>query len=178
MASERRIVNVDWGVIFGLTGVGAGVISLVYARTQAINARRQADAANLATTLQLQREMSDRIFQHRMALIRDPLIAKLYYENIPALAEITREDGQTLESLVTIRNAIDGLQDMYFLRKRGIVEKYHWRHWASAFSVVARVPAARVVYDNGIARDVWDPEFVVFLRPLFDGQPLADPKVE
>jgi hypothetical protein len=169
-------MNVDWGVIFGLTGVAVGSVSLLYARTQAIHARRQADAANLATTLQLQREMSDRIFQHRMALIRDPLIAKIYYENIPNLPEIAREDGHTLESLVTIRNAMDGLQDMYFLRKRGIVEKYHWRHWTAAFSVVARAPVARMVYDNGIARDVWEPEFVEFLRPLFDGQPLVDPK--
>lgn len=169
-------MTVDWGIVFGLTGVAVGSVSLLYARTQAIHARRQADAANLATTLQLQREMSDRIFQHRMALIHDPLIAKIYYENIPNLPETTREDGHTLESLVTIRNAMDGLQDMYFLRKRGIVEKYHWRHWTAAFSVVARAPIARMVYDNGIARDVWDPEFVKFLEPLFDGKPLADPR--
>lgn len=56
-----------------------------------------------------------------------------------------------------------------FFAQAGIVEKYHWRHWASAFGVVARVPAARLVYDNGIARDVWEPEFVAFLQPLFDG---------
>jgi hypothetical protein len=169
-------MSVDWGVVFGLTGVVVGSLSLVYARTQAIHARRHADAAHLATTLQLQREMSDRIFQHRMALIRDPLIAKKYYENIPKLPEIAREDGHTLESLVTIRNALDGLQDMYFLRKRGIVEKYHWRHWAAVFSVAAQAPVTRLVYDNGIAHDVWEPEFVAFLRPLFDGHPLPDPK--
>lgn len=171
-------MSVDWGVVFGLIGVTVGCGSLIYARTTAIHAARQADAAHLATTLQLQREMSDRIFAHRMALIRDPLVAKIYYENIPDLKELTREDGQTLESLVTIRNAIDGLQDMYFLRKRGIVEKYHWRHWAAAFAVVSRVPVAKIVYENGIMRDVWEPEFVEFMRPLFDGQPLADPKVE
>ncbi len=170
-------MSVDWGVVFGLTGLAVGSLSLIYARTQAIHARRQADAAHLATTLQLQREMSDRIFKHRMALVRDPLIAKIYYENIPNSPNINREDGQTLESLVTIRNALDGLQDMYFLRKRGIVEKYHWRHWAAAFSVVARAPVARLVYDNGIEHDVWEPEFVAFLQPLFDGHPLSDPKV-
>lgn len=47
-------MSVDWGVVFGLTGVAVGSLSLLYARTQAIHARRQADAANLATTLQLQ----------------------------------------------------------------------------------------------------------------------------
>lgn len=171
-------MSVDWGVVFGLTGVAVGGASLIYARTQAMHARRQADALNLATTLQLQREMSDRIFQHRMALIHDPIVARLYYKSLPNIPDVTRDDGALLESLVTIRNAIDGLQDMYFLRKRGVVEKYHWRHWTSAFNAIWPAPTMRLVFDHGVERDVWDPEFVAFLRPIFEGQPLADPKVE
>lgn len=168
-------MNVDWGIVFGLTGVAVGSISLVYARTQAIHARRQADAANLATTLQLQREMSDRIFLHRMALVEDPIVSKVYYKALPTLAD-GPADGAVLSSLVTMRNAIDGLQDMYFLRKRGVVEKYHWRHWTSVFNTISHAPTMRLVYDHGIEHDVWDPEFVEFLRPVFDGQPLSDPK--
>lgn len=170
-------MNLDWGVVFGLTGLGVGLLSIIYARMLSIHTRRQADAAYLATTLQLQREMSDRIFQHRMALIRDPIVAKLYYKNLPDVPDVTREDV-LLESLVTVRNAIDGLQDMYFLRKRGVVEKYHWRHWTSVFNAIASAPTMRLVYDHGVERDVWDPEFVAFLRPIFDGEPLADPRVE
>jgi hypothetical protein len=176
VACERHGVSVDWGVVFGLTGVAVGGASLLYARTQAIHARRQADAANMATALQLQREMSDRILQHRMALIRDPVVAKLYYENIPGLVEALNDGSGTLESLVTIRNAIDGLQDVYFLRKRGIVEEYHWRSWSSAFNVIARVPIFRLVYENAVARNALDPEFAAYLRSLVDGQPLTDPK--
>jgi hypothetical protein len=167
---------IDWGAIFGVTGFCVGLVSLVYARTQALHARRQADAANMATALQLQREMSDRIFQHRMALIRDPSIARMYYENVPGLSEALQSGEATVESVVTIRNAIDGLQDVYFLRKRGIVEEYHWRHWASAFSVIGRVPMFRLVYENAVARSALDPEFAAYLRPLIDGQPLTDPK--
>ena len=176
MARERGIVNVDWGVIFGLTGVGVGFISLVYARTQAIHARRQADAANLGTTLQLQREMSDRIFQHRTALMRDPAIAKAYYDASPDFAKLIDEGLVGIEGITTIRNAIDGLQDMYFLRKRGIVEEYHWRHWTSAFAVLSRSPVMRIVYENAVARNAFDPEFVAYFKPLLDGRPLADPK--
>jgi hypothetical protein len=168
--------GVDWGVIFGVTGLCVGLLSLVYARTQALHARRQADAANMATALQLQREMSDRIFQHRMALIRDPGIAKMYYENVPGLSEALEDGKVMLESVVHIRNAIDGLQDVYFLRKRGIVEEYHWRHWASAFNVIGRAPTFRLVYENAVARNALDPEFAAYLRPLIDGRPLADPK--
>ncbi|HKE37859.1 MAG TPA: hypothetical protein VKB39_10505 [Candidatus Baltobacteraceae bacterium] len=171
-------MNVDWGVVFGLTGVACGLGSIVYARTQSIHARRQADAANVATTLQLQREMSDRIFQHRMALVQDPIVAKVYYKALPALPEAGAEDGVVLASLVTMRNAIDGLQDMYFLRRRGVVERYHWRHWTSVFNTVSQAPTMRLVYDHGVEHNVWEPEFVEFLRPVFDGQPLADPKVE
>jgi hypothetical protein len=148
----------------------------VYARTHALHARRQADAANTATTLQLQREMSERIFQHRMALIRDPGVAKMYYENVPGLSEALEDGKTTLESVITIRNAIDGLQDIYFLRKRQIVEEYHWRHWASAFNVIGRVPTFHLVYENAVARNAPDPEFAAYLRPLVDGRPLTDPR--
>ncbi|HXW52081.1 MAG TPA: hypothetical protein VEJ41_08830 [Candidatus Acidoferrales bacterium] len=166
----------DWAVVFGVTGFCVGLLSLVYARTQALHARRQADAAYMATALQLQREMSDRIFQHRMALIRDPAIAKMYYENVPGLSEALQGGKTTVESVVTIRNAIDGLQDVYFLRKRGIVEEYHWRHWASAFNVIGRVPMFHLVYENAVARNALDPEFAAYLHPLVEGKPLTDPK--
>ncbi|HZZ01009.1 MAG TPA: hypothetical protein VFE36_15720, partial [Candidatus Baltobacteraceae bacterium] len=146
-------MTVDWGVVFGLTGVAVGSLSLIYARIQAIHARRQADAAQLATTLQLQREMSDRIFQQRAALIRDPSVAKAYYDSIPHFAKLLDEGTVGIEGITTIRNAIDGLQDVYFLRKRGIVEEYHWRAWASSFAVLARTPVMRIVYDAAVARN-------------------------
>jgi hypothetical protein len=121
-------MTADWGIVFGLTGIGVALLSLVYARTQAIHARRQADAAYVATSLQLQREMSDRINKARMELMRDPAAAKMYLAAIPELARLVPE-GSGLDTIVMIRNAIDGLQDMYFLRKRSIVDGHHWRSW-------------------------------------------------
>lgn len=168
-------MTADWGIVFGLTGIGVGLLSLVYARTQAIHARRQADAAYVATSLQLQREMSDRINKARMELMRDPAAAKMYLAAIPELARLVPE-GSDLDTIVMIRNAIDGLQDMYFLRKRSIVDGHHWRSWTSSFAVIVRMPIARPIFDNAVARDALDPEFVAFLRPLFDGQLLADPR--
>ena len=49
------------------------------------------------------------------------------------------------------------LQDVYFLRKRKILEEYHWRK-------------------NAVARNALDPEFAAYLRPFIDGRPLTDPK--
>jgi hypothetical protein len=120
--------------------------------------------------------MSDRIFQHRAALIRDPSVAKAYYEAIPHFAKLLDEGAVGIEGITTIRNAIDGFQDVYFLRKRGIIEEYHWRAWYSAFAVLARSPVMRIVYDAAIARSALDPEFAAYFAPLLDLQPLADPK--
>lgn len=165
----------DWGVVFGLAGFGVGLVSLIYARTQAVHARRQADAAHLVTTLELQRTMSERIYQGRMDLVRNPGTARMYLDANPILREIY-PDVAAMEAIVPLRNLIDGLQDMYFLRKEGIVGDHHWRNWMAAFGPIATMPIARQIFDNAIARQALEPEFIEFLRPMFEGKPLGDPK--
>jgi hypothetical protein len=130
-------MTVDWGVVFGLSGLGVGLLS--------------------------------------MDLMNVPTMRKMYYEAVPNLPPVLLdEDGNS--TFVILRNAIDGLQDMYFLRKRGIVEDYQWRNWMTAFTVLGRLEATRAVYDNAVSRSALDPEFLAFLAPLFDGRQLADPK--
>jgi hypothetical protein len=85
--------------------------------------------------------MSDKLFQQRSGLVADPAVAKAYYEAVPRLSELLEEGGVGIQGITTIRNAIDGRQDVYLLRRRGIVEEYHWRAWASAFAVLSRTPA-------------------------------------
>jgi hypothetical protein len=166
---------VDWGVVFGLTGVAVGAISLVYARTQALHARRQADAAHLASTLEVQRAMADRIYQVRMDLARNPQAAELFLDANPSLREVFAE-GTSLETAIIVRNLFDGLQDMYFLRKRSIVEDHHWENWVAAFGPISRMPLARRIYENAVSRNALDPEFAAFVRPMFEDRPVADPK--
>jgi hypothetical protein len=52
--------------------MAVGMLSLVYARTQALHARRQADAAHLATTLEVQQAMAERMYQARLNLTSNP----------------------------------------------------------------------------------------------------------
>jgi hypothetical protein len=33
---------------------------------------------------------------------------------------------------MTSRNMLDGFQDMYFLRRDGIIAEHHWRQWTAA----------------------------------------------
>ena len=168
-------LTIDWGVVFGLTGFAVGLGSLVYARTQAINARRQADAANLASTLQAQQEMTDRIHRARMDLMQDAIIGKMYLDAIPQLKEHLPPDA-SLQAVINVRNTIDGLQDVFFLRKRAIVEDHHWRAWIAHFVPISRLAITRPIFDSAVARGALHPEFAAFLRPIFDGETLADPK--
>ena len=165
----------DWGIIFGLTGLGVGLLSLVYARTQAVHARRQADAAHLVTTLEIERAMSERIYQVRMDLIRNAGAVKLYLDANPAMREVY-PDAAAMDAGVVARNMIDGLQDMYFLRKLAIVGDHHWRNWLAAFAPFANMPVTRTIFDNAVTREAITAEFATFLRPIFDNQPLGDPK--
>ncbi len=164
----------NWGVVFGLIGIGISLISVIYARTQAIHARRQADTSYVATSLQLQREMSDRIYKTRTDLMRDPIAANMYVAEIPELANLVG-DASRLNTLVTIRNAIDGLQDMYFMRKRSIIDDHHWRNWITSFVVLARMPVTRALFDSAVSREALEPEFVAFVQPLFEGRLPDDP---
>jgi hypothetical protein len=167
----------DLGVVFGITGMGIGLLSLLYARTQAVHVQRQADAAQLATTLELQSGMASQIYQARMDLVRDPGTAKEYLDANPQLREAF-PDGSSLSSVAIVRNAIDGLQDIYFLRKRGIVQDHQWQNWTSSFIPIGRMPLTRKIYDNAVQRNALDPEFAAFFLPVLDGRPLGDPKAQ
>jgi len=174
-AATNESLSVDWGIVFGGTGMTIGLLSLVYSRTQAVHSQRQADAAQLATALELQRAMAERIYQARMDLVTNPEVAKEYVDSNPHLHELYGDHG-TLAGIAIVRNAIDGLQDIYFLRKQGIVQDHQWQNWTSSFAPIARMPLTRSIYDNAVARGALNAQFAAFLLPVFDGKTLGDPK--
>lgn len=164
----------DLGIVFGLSGIGVGIISLVYTRTQALQVKRQADAAHRATTMEIQNAMVQRIYDMRAQLANSPIALKEYLSANPAMGELYH-DPEYLKSIMFVRNGIDGLQDIYFLRKQSLVDNHHWRNWVSAFVPVARMPITRAIFENAVARQALDPEFEAFFRQLLDGQPVTDP---
>ncbi len=157
--------------------MAVGMLSLVYARTQALHARRQADAAHLATTLEVQQAMAERMRQARMSLTSNPRVMASYLDANPEMRELY-PDVASVETTVVVRNIIDAFQDMYFLRKEAIVDDHFWRNWMASFVPVSRMPVARAVFENAVKREAIDPEFASFLRPVFESQPLKDPKLE
>lgn len=164
----------DLGIVFGLSGIGVGIISLVYARTQALHVKRQADAAHRATTMEIQNAMMQRIYDMRAQLANSPAALKEYLSVNPDMGELYH-DPEYLKSIIFVRNGIDGLQDIYFLRKASLVDNHHWRNWLSAFVPVVRMPVVRAIFENAVARQALDPEFEGFFRQLLDGQPVSDP---
>jgi hypothetical protein len=164
----------DLGVVFGLCGMGVGIVSLVYARTQALHIKRQADAAHRAATMEIQNAMVERIYDMRTQLANSPIALKEYFDANPMIRELYH-DPEYLKSVIVVRNGIDGLQDIYFLRKQSLVDNHHWRNWVSAFSPIVRMPITREVFENAVSRQALDPEFEVFFRQLLEEQATTDP---
>jgi hypothetical protein len=167
----------DLGVVFGLSGMAVGVISLVYARTQALHVKRQADAANRAATMEIQSAMMQRLYDIRSQLVNSPVAVQQYLAANASMREIY-QDAEYLKSTIFVRNGIDGLQDIYFLRKRSLVDDHHWRNWISAFVPLARMPLTRAIFENAVSRQALEPEFEDFFRHLLDGRPAPDPASE
>ena len=66
-------------------------------------------------------------------------------------------DPEYLKSTLFVRNGIDGLQDIYFLRKRSLVDDHHWRNWISAFGPPARMALTREIFENAVSREAFRP---------------------
>jgi hypothetical protein len=169
--------DMDLGLIFGLVGFVTAVLSALYARAQAVEARRQAEAAHLAAAIELNRSMNEHMLQARMGIIRSPLLMREYVAVNPALAAIYG-DQEKAEAFIHLRNFLDGFQDMYFLRKQGILLDHQWRQWKAALAPAARMPTFKVIYENAVQRQAVEPEFAAFVQPLFEGKELGDPKAQ
>lgn len=164
----------DLGIVFGLSGMAVGFVSLAYARTQAVHIRRQADAANRATTMEIQSALMQRLYDIRTQLFASPIVMEEYLSSNPAMRELYH-DPEYLKSTLMVRNGIDGLQDIYFLRKQSLVDDHHWRTWTAAFVPLARMPLTRAIFENAASRQAIEPEFERFFRSLLDGGAAADP---
>ena len=117
--------------------------------------------------------MTEKIYQLRMDLVTHPALKAEYTKANPRLSEIYGD--VPLEAIAILRNAIDGFQDIYFLRKKGIVQRHQWLNWSTSMVNVVRIPMTRQLFNLGMQRGAFDPEFVEFVAPLFETGELPDP---
>ena len=164
----------DLGVVFGFLGFVTAVLSAIYSRSQALEARRQAQAAHASTMVELSRSLNEQMLQSRATLIGIDSLVREYLEANPRIAKMC-PDPDAFRAFVIIRGVIDTLQEMYFLRKSGVATSHQWRHWTTPLVLIARMPTFRLAFENAEHGSAIDPEFAAWTLPLFEGKVPDDP---
>jgi hypothetical protein len=160
------MADVDYGVVFGLAGLIAGLGSVVYARSSASAARRQAEESARVALVEISRDLNERVVAARGDIVGDPVLWEEFRAANPDLAQLYAEARPT----ILMRNYIDLSQDVFILRKRGIVQDHHWRNWAGSLLVNSRLPTFRRVLENTSQRKLLEPDYEAFLRGLLEGR--------
>lgn len=102
---------------------------------------------------------------------------KEWRETQPSFGEIFDACGG-LDNFIAVREAMDTMQDVYFLRKDGVVTDQYWHVWTNTFfRFYARMPTFLRVFDFAVAEGLLHPEFADFYRVSIDGGALPDPAV-
>jgi hypothetical protein len=170
------------GVVLGGAGLVTGGLSLLYVRTQALAAQRQAEEASRqsenATRLAMMESnfhMFARFRETRNRFLEYPNLEKEWRDTQPGFAETFDACGG-LDKFIAVRDAMDTMQDVYFLRKDGCVTDQYWHVWTSTFfRFYSKMPTFLLVFEFAAKEGLLHPEFVAFYRPIIQGRPPGDP---
>ncbi|MHB8606040.1 MAG: hypothetical protein ACYDCK_12380 [Thermoplasmatota archaeon] len=165
----------DWGVVFGLTGIAVGASSLVYARAQAKAARGQETAAMRAALIEVNEALRARTIDNRSRIAHVPALIQEYARSNPTIGRDADAVGG-LESFRVLRDLLDHMEDVYMLRAQGVAADHTWHGWIVGFTGITRMPSFRAVFESAAERGAFDPKFREFLREWLDGRPPRDPK--
>jgi len=170
------------GVALGAAGLLTSGFSLVYFRMQADAARRQADEARRQTEgatrlamMESNLHMYARFRETRNNFLEYPNLEREWRSTHPAFNEMFDACGG-LDNFIAVRDAMDTMQDVYFLRKDGVVTDHYWHVWTRTFfRFYSKMPTFLRVFEFAAKEGLLHPEFVAFYRPILAGQPLGDP---
>lgn len=169
------MVEVDAALLLGLTGTILGAGSLLYARTQARAARGQAEAQHRAALIDVNRSVMDETRRIRNDIITNPAFREAYLRANPQLAATFAAAGG-MEAIIAMRNALDACHDTWYLRKLGIIEDHYWRNWGAAFVPLLRTPEVQLIFENAVARKIYDDDFVEGVRAAIRDSSFPDPR--
>jgi hypothetical protein len=170
------------GVVLGGGACVASAVSAVYFRNQARAAERQAEEAVRQSEnamrigmMESNLEMYARFRDTRNTFLRYPNLEKEWRETQPTFDAMFDACGG-IENFVAVRDAMDTLQDVYFLRKDGSVTDQYWHVWTRTFyRFYSKMPTFLMVFEFAAKEGLLHPEFVAFYRPMMAGRPLSDP---
>lgn len=168
------MVEVDAALVVGAAGILVGAGSLVYAHTQATLARRQAEAAVKATEYQRTKTMTALLHEVRATLMDDRVLREGYVvANADLMARINELGG--FDAFVAMRNMLDALQDVWVMRRDGVLADHTWRLWTSGWVPILRMDLARLVFESAARREAYDPGFIAAMGVAFERGGFSDP---
>ena len=171
-----------YGVVLGGAGCVASAASAVYFRSQARAAHRQAEearhqseSADRLALMQSNLEMYARFRDTRNQFLHFPNLQQEWRDTQPRFSEMFDACGG-LDKFIAVREAMDTMQDVFFLRKDGCVTDQYWHVWTKTFfRFYAKMPTFLRVFEFAAEEGLLHPDFVVFYRGAVEGRALADP---
>jgi hypothetical protein len=145
------------------------------AHKQAEEARHQSENADRLALLHSNLEMYSRFRETRNQFLHFPNLQKEWRETQPRFAEMFDACGG-LDNFIAVREAMDTMQDVYFLRKDACVTDQYWHVWTNTFfRFYAKMPTFLKVFEFAADEGLLHPEFVTFYLPATRGESLDDP---
>jgi hypothetical protein len=175
-------VNIDAGILTGVTGAILATVSLVYARSQAHAQRHQVEE------MQRQTEETRRAqhFETSHALMKDAIEARQAWaanfrkEWAPPTIGTPLEKALALldenwDVLFRVRAYVEQLQEMFFARKADLVADDHWcvMHWLVRSFFAPEID--RTIFESFIEMGWVTPEFAKFGRDYVADAVWKDP---
>ncbi|MHB8604357.1 MAG: hypothetical protein ACYDCK_03795 [Thermoplasmatota archaeon] len=159
----------DPTLALALVGLLVAGFTLAYSRSQARQAER-------ATLLGSNLAMFERFARMRSRLRDHPPVLAEFLAAHPEVERVQREVGGP-DVYVMMRDVMDTLQDVYFMRRAGVVTDQYWHMWShSLLALYGGMPTFRKVFEFAAKNGYLHPQFVAFYRPVFEGRQVADPR--
>jgi hypothetical protein len=171
-----------FGVVLGGASIVTSTASAVYFRSQARaahrtaeEARHQSENADRLAMMESNLQMYARFRDTRNQFLRFPNLEEEWHESHPRFREMSNECGG-LDNFIAVREAMDTMQDVYFLRRDGCVTDQYWHVWTKTFfRFYAKMPTFLKVFDFAADEGLLHTDFVTFYRAAIRGDPLDDP---
>ena len=171
-----------FAVVLAAVSCVASGASAIYFRSQARSAeehtkeaRRQSENADRLALMHSNLEMYSRFRETRNKFLQFPNLQTEWRETQPRFAEMFDACGG-LDNFIAVREAMDTMQDVYFLRKDGCVTDQYWHVWTNTFfRFYAKMPTFLKVFEFAAEEGLLHPEFVTFFLAATEGRALSDP---
>lgn len=165
----------DLGVVLGMAGIATGLVSIVYARTQASATRRQALEAGHMTVLAANQQIAERIASARGKLGESPhLLAEMRATTPGVFAAVDAAGGW--RDYMLLRETMELFQQTFFLRRDGLVNDSLWGFTVANASIWARLPSFSSAFEAAVAHRLLHADFVAAFRPALGQGALRDPR--